>query len=113
MSDSLAESHCEPCEGGVSSFDPSQINEYLQKVDEWNQIEENGVPKIRKTYSFQDFVQAVEFVDEITEIAELEGHHPVLKVSYGGVVVTLWTHAVDGLTENDFILASKLDQVQS
>jgi len=102
MSESLEDSHCESCEGGVQSFNDSQVEEYLRKLNSWNRIDENGVPKIRKEYSFEDFIQAVEFVHKVTEIAEAEGHHPVLEVSYGTVVVKLWTHAVDGLTKNDF-----------
>lgn len=104
----LEEKHCEPCEGGVPSLDVDDAKDFLEDVSsEWSLV---NVPKINRTYEFADFVEAMEFVNEMAEIAEDEGHHPGFSVDWNIVEVTIWTHAVDGLTENDFILAAKLDR---
>lgn len=103
----LTEQHCEPCEGGVEPMGVDEAKDYLEDVDNWNL---ENVPKIRKEYNFEDFVTAINFVDDIAEIAETEAHHPNLEIDYNTVTVTIWTHAIDGLSKNDFILAAKFDE---
>lgn len=103
----LADQHCEPCEGGVDPMGVDEAKEHLRNVRDWA-LED--VPKIRKTYDFEDFVTAIEFVNRIAEIAEEEAHHPNLEIDYNAVTVTIWTHAIDGLSKNDFILAAKFDE---
>ncbi|MFB6345058.1 MAG: 4a-hydroxytetrahydrobiopterin dehydratase [bacterium] len=105
MSD-LSQQHCEPCEGGIEPMSPGEAEEYLEKVDGWSLA---TVPKIKRQYDFKDFVTAIDFVNRVAEIAEDEGHHPNLEIDYNTVMVTVWTHAIDGLSENDFILAAKID----
>lgn len=104
----LSQDRCEPCEGGVEPFNRSEAEELLEQVDDWSLVD---VPKIERSFSFSDFEQAIEFVNRMAEISEREDHHPNFSVNYNVVDVTIWTHAIDGLSRNDFILAAKLDEV--
>ena len=81
----------------------------LNQLEGWTLVEAGGHQEISKRYRFRNFVEAVDFVNRITPVAEAEGHHPDLEVSWGRVGVRLWTHAAGGLTDNDFILAAKID----
>jgi 4a-hydroxytetrahydrobiopterin dehydratase len=105
----LAERHCVPCEGGVPPLGAAEITPLLKQVHGW-QVEDGK--RLVKSFRFKNFVDAVGFVNQITPVAEAEGHHPDLFVTWGEVRVSLWTHAAGGLTENDFILAAKLDQLR-
>jgi 4a-hydroxytetrahydrobiopterin dehydratase len=98
---------CVPCEGGVPKMAPATVDEGLRSLDGWDAREERT--RIHKHYRFKDFVQAIRFVNALAEVAEAEGHHPDFSVHYSTVDVTLWTHAIGGLSENDFIVAAKLD----
>ncbi len=103
----FAQKHCIPCESGTKPFSISQAKELLKQVGGWA-LGEDGRWLI-KQFKFSDFVEAMNFANKITPIAEREGHHPDVHISYGKVVVELSTHAIKGLSENDFILASKID----
>ena len=108
MSESnLLEKHCEPCRGGVPPLRGDQISSYLSQVDGWSVA---GGHHLEKTFRFSDFAGALAFVNRVGEIAEREGHHPDLCLSWGRVDVKTWTHKIDGLTESDFILAAKSDR---
>jgi len=85
----------------------------LVELQDWKIEQSGGHEQLVKAYRFPDFVQAVEFVNRITPVAEAEGHHPDLLVTWGRVRVQLWTHAARGLTENDFVLAAKFDRLGS
>jgi 4a-hydroxytetrahydrobiopterin dehydratase len=85
----------------------------LVELKDWKIEQSGGHEELVKAYRFPDFVQAVEFVNRITPVAEAEGHHPDLLVTWGRVRVQLWTHAARGLTENDFVLAAKIDRLGS
>lgn len=106
----LTEASCEPCEGGVDPMDLSTAEEYLEELHEDWSLVPGEVPKIERAYGFEDFEQAIAFVNQTASIAENEGHHPNFSVDYDRVTVTIWTHAIDGLSRNDFILAAKLDR---
>ena len=108
---SLADRHCVPCSGGVAPIDRGQVEKLLHEVENWSLEEWNGHLALVKGLRFRNFVEAVEFVNRLTPIAESEGHHPDLEVSWGKVRVRLWTHAAGGLTENDFVLAAKIDRL--
>lgn len=110
MSQPLTEQSCEPCEGWVDPMDEATAQEFLSKVSGWNYVT-GDAPKIRKSFEFDDFVTAIEFVNDVAEVAEREAHHPNLEIDYNVVTVTVWTHAIDGLSENDFILAAKINDV--
>ena len=106
----LSKKHCVPCEGGTPPFTEAQEDEYLKKVDKWSLIRDTE-HKIRKQFTFKDFKEALEFVNKVGEIAEEEQHHPDIKIVYNKVKIEIFTHAVGGLSENDFILASKIDHL--
>jgi 4a-hydroxytetrahydrobiopterin dehydratase len=108
VTESLAEKHCVPCEGGTAPLTAEQVKPLLSELDGWK-VE--GDQKLVKSYRFPDFVSAVGFVNEITPVAESEGHHPDLTVGWGQVQVELSTHSIGGLSENDFILAAKIDRL--
>ena len=98
---------CVPCEGGVLPIAGAHIQEYLQALTlPWEVLEEK---KIRHEFVFKNFKEAMIFVNRVAELAEAEGHHPDAHISYNKVVLELWTHAISGLSENDFILASKIE----
>jgi 4a-hydroxytetrahydrobiopterin dehydratase len=101
---------CVPCEGGAPAMKPAQVDEALRSLDGWDAREERT--KIHKRYRFKDFVEAMKFVNALADLAEAEGHHPDFTVHYNTVDVTLWTHAVGGLSENDFIVGAKLDRLR-
>lgn len=103
----LTDKKCVPCEGGVPRLTPKQTSDLLARVDGWEAREE----KIHKTWTFFDFAAAMDFVNAMAEVAEDEGHHPDFSVHFNRVDVTIWTHAIDGLSENDFILAAKIDAI--
>ncbi len=103
----LLKKKCVPCEGGVMFFNKKQAEEYVAKVSGWTLSDD--VKQISKEYKFKDFLGAVNFVNKISEIAEEEGHHPDIHIFYNRVRLELSTHSIGGLSENDFILAAKID----
>jgi len=107
----LAERRCVPCEGDVPELAEQQVAPLLSQLEGWRAEEADGHRQIAKLFRFRDFVGAVDFVNRLTPVAEAEGHHPDLLVRWGRVRVQLWTHAAGGLTENDFVLAAKIDRV--
>ncbi|MCX6747509.1 MAG: 4a-hydroxytetrahydrobiopterin dehydratase [Candidatus Nomurabacteria bacterium] len=109
MKDSLLKKKCIPCEKkGIKPFDKAEAEDYLAQADGW--ILDEKIEKISKEYKFADFIGAVNFINLIADIAEEEGHHPdIFLHDYNKVAVTLSTHSIGGLTENDFILAAKID----
>lgn len=106
-SSDLAQKRCKPCEGGVTPFDRAKAQEYLSALTGWNLIEDGKA--IGKEYRFKNFKEVIAFFNRIAQVAEEENHHPDLKISYSRVGVDLSTHAIKGLSENDFILAAKFD----
>lgn len=105
----LSSKKCIPCEGEVPPLDVARIAEYLKKLSDWRSIADK---KITKKFIFKDFKEALAFVNRAGEIAEREGHHPDIHlVSYKKVIIELSTHAIGGLSENDFIVAAKIDDL--
>ena len=105
----LSKKKCIPCEGGIPALDKAGIAEYRKYIrDEWK-VEENK--KIVREYLFVSYRHTMDFVNKVADLADKEGHHPVMHVYYGRAVIELWTHAINGLSENDFILASKIDKL--
>ncbi len=106
----LSQKHCVPCEGKIPALSKEKTNEFLKEID--NNWEINEDKEIFKTYEFFDFKEAMNFMNAIGILSEKEGHHPDLKIhDYKKVTVRISTHAINGLTENDFILASKIDAI--
>lgn len=107
---SLITKKCVPCEGGVPPFTPEEIEKYKKEVSvDWEVVEDGH--KIKRKFKFKDFKQAMDFVNKVAEVAESEQHHPNIEIFYNIVNLTLWTHAIAGLSENDFIIAAKVDEV--
>jgi len=107
MSD-LASKTCVPCKGGVPPMKGAELQHILQHVPEWKAINEHH---ITRTFTFPDFKQALAFVNRVGDLAEQQGHHPDILLTWGRAEITLWTHKIDGLTESDMIMAAKIDQL--
>ena len=106
----LAAGRCVPCEGGVARYSVEQAQQQLENLEGWS-LTENGL-RIRKEWTVKHFMAAIEFFARVAEISEADNHHPDLHLQrYRQVTIELWTHAIDGLSENDFILAAKIDQL--
>ncbi|MGZ4885576.1 MAG: 4a-hydroxytetrahydrobiopterin dehydratase [Halobacteriota archaeon] len=106
---SLRDKHCVPCEIGTKPFDLETIQGLQPMVPKWNL--DNDLKKIMRSFRFKDFVESMRFINKVAELAEEEGHHPDLFVSYNYVKICLTTHNIGGLSENDFIMAAKIDEV--
>lgn len=106
----LSSQHCVPCEGKIPAMSEDNEDTYIQQIKGWELLRE-GTHKIRKEFKFEDFKEAMAFVNKIAAIAESEGHHPDIYIYYNKVVLELFTHAVKGLFQNDFIMASKIDDI--
>ena len=112
MSESLKEKKCSACEGGVPALSHENVKRLLMQLQPGWQVSEND-KSIVKTFDFSHFKETMQFVNAVADIAESEGHHPDMGVHYARVKVEFSTHAVGGLTENDFICASKIDDLKN
>lgn len=110
MKNSLATKRCRACELGEGKLSPADIGAFMTHTPKWK-MEENH--EIYRDFKFKNFAEALTFVNKVGALAESEGHHPTIKFGWGYAKVTLFTHAVDGLSENDFILASKIDTLKT
>lgn len=105
----LAKSQCLPCKGGIEPLNSSAINNFLQQLsDGWRVIDAHH---LEKEYKFKNFSEALEFVNKVGCLAESLGHHPDIYLAWGKVKLTMWTHKIDGLHDNDFIFAAKVDEL--
>ena len=108
--DDLASKTCVPCRGGVPPLKGKELQDLAQQVPGWKVTNER---RIVKSFMFLDFKAALAFVNKVGEVAESQGHHPDILLSWGKAEITTWTHKIDGLTESDFILAAKIDKLQA
>lgn len=113
MSNSLAQQTCVPCSGSLPPATPEEISHHHLQVPNWQVISLEGVSQLQRSFGFANFQQALDFTNRIGEIAEAARHHPALLTEWGKVTVTWWTHAIDGLHHNDFVMAAKTDKVAS
>ncbi|MBD3380831.1 MAG: 4a-hydroxytetrahydrobiopterin dehydratase [candidate division Zixibacteria bacterium] len=104
----LKDKKCVPCEGGVPAYDRQKTVEMLKAIPGWTV--KNG--HLYREYKFKNFIKAMEFLNRVADLAEAEGHHPDFCVHYNKVEFEIWTHAIDGLSENDFIMAAKIDELK-
>ena|SRR5437588_12926416 len=104
----LASKTCVPCRGGVPALKGAELKKLSAQVPGWEVVNEHH---LHRTYSFPDFRTALDFVNRVGELAEQQGHHPDIVLTWGKVEITIWTHKIDGLTESDFILAAKIEQL--
>ena len=110
----LINKKCVPCEGGVIPFDISEIHKYQKKVDGWSLVKnQEEIFFLEKEFKFKNFLESQNFVNHVGKISEEEGHHPDIKFGWGYAKIKITTHAIKGLSENDFILAEKIDKIIS
>ena len=104
----LANRECVPCRGGVLPLKGDALTNLKAELSGWEVVNEHH---LKKQYKFSDFREAQQFVDRVGALAEEQGHHPDICFGWGRAEITIWTHKIDGLTESDFILAAKIDQL--
>lgn len=107
----LSEQQCEACSWDAPHVTEAEIEQYKAEIPEWQIIERDGIMKLERVFKFRNFKQALDFTNRVGEIAESEGHHPDIFLAWGRVDLKIWTHKIDGLTESDFVLAAKIDQL--
>ncbi len=108
----LLKKKCIPCEGGVIPFDISEIHKYQKKIDGWDVTKQDkDIFFLEKNFKFKNFKDSQDFVNKVGEISETEGHHPEITFGWGYAKISISTHAIEGLSENDFILAAKIDEI--
>ena len=108
----LINKKCIPCEGDISTLDLSEIHKYQKKVDGWDvKLNEKKIYFLEKKFKVKDFLTSQKFVNQVGKISETEGHHPDILFGWGYAIIKITTHAIEGLSENDFILAAKIDQI--
>jgi 4a-hydroxytetrahydrobiopterin dehydratase len=104
----LAAARCVPCEGGIPKMTTAEVQAQLAELSGWEFL--TGPDRIRKTWTVKNFMAGMEFFQRVAELAESERHHPDLHLSgYRNVAIEIWTHAIQGLSVNDFILAARID----
>lgn len=107
----LADRICQPCQKGDQALSGPEINKLLLELTGWQIVEREFIPRLEKSFKFPDFNQALIFANQVGELAEEENHHPAILISWGRAAVSWWTYVVDGLHENDFILAARTDRL--
>jgi 4a-hydroxytetrahydrobiopterin dehydratase len=110
MAETLADKTCVPCRGGTPPLKGAELKSIHSNVPDWQVVDEHH---LYREFRFPDFKQALDFVNRVGAIAEQEGHHPDILLSWGKAAITTWTHKIDGLTESDFILAAKIDRLNA
>ena len=111
MSD-LAEKNCIACEGNTPPFDIAEIHKYLKKVDGWDvKADQSKSYQLEKSFKFKNFIESQNFINRVGDISEQEKHHPDIKFGWGYAIIKIFTHAIKGLAESDFILAAKIDKI--
>ena len=108
----LLNKKCAPCQDGTLPFDISEIHKYQKKVAGWDvKDNEKKIYFLEKKFTFKNFINSHNFINKVGEISEEEGHHPDISFGWGYAKIVITTHAIEGLSENDFILAAKIDQI--
>ena len=108
----LYKKKCISCDGSIPAFDISEIHKYLKKINEWNvKGDERKSYFLTKEFKFKNFLESQKFVNKISNIAEQESHHPDISFGWGYCKIKIFTHAIKGLAESDFIIAAKIDQL--
>ena len=105
----LTQEKCEACRADAPKATEEEIQELHPEVPDWEIQEQDGVKKLKRVFSFDDFREALDFTNAVGELAEEEAHHPALLTEWGKVTVTWWTHKIGGLHRNDFVMAAKTD----
>ena len=109
MTSDLASKSCVPCKGGIPALNSDEAKQMLSSVNKWLLNDASTI--IEKRFTFDDFKQTLSFVNKVGALAEVEGHHPDISLGWGYCEISIHTHKIKGLHENDFILASKIDEI--
>ena len=109
--ENLTSQKCEACQADAPKVTDDELVEFIKEIRDWEPITEDSISKLRRNFSFKDYIQAVEFSNKVAELAEEEDHHPAILLEWGKVQVTWWTHKILGLHKNDFIAAAKTDRL--
>jgi 4a-hydroxytetrahydrobiopterin dehydratase len=109
--ETLTQMKCVACRKDAPTVADAEIAEFHPQVSDWEIVEVDGIKRLRRVFSVDDFAQALEFTNKVGELAEEEGHHPALLTEWGRTTVTWWTHKIKGLHRNDFIMAAKTDEL--
>jgi 4a-hydroxytetrahydrobiopterin dehydratase len=109
----LAQMKCVACRRDAPTVTAAEIAEFRPQVSDWEIVELGGIERLTRVFSFDDFAQALDFTRKVGELAENEGHHPVLLTEWGRTTVTWWTHKIKGLHRNDFVMAAKTDALHT
>ena len=110
---SLTSQKCVACQADAPKVTDDELVEFIKEIPDWEPITEDSILKLRRLFNFDDYEQAVQFSNQVADLAEEEGHHPAILLEWGKVQVTWWTHKILGLHKNDFIAASKTDRLLS
>ena len=113
MAKKLAQMQCSACRGDEPPLADTEIKEMMHEVPEWEIVEEDGAKRLQRTFKFKDFAAALDFTNRVGEIAEEEGHHPVISLTWGRATISCYTHKIGGLHDNDFIMAAKTDELHA
>ena len=110
--DELYKKKCVACDGNTLPFDTSEIHKYLKKVDGWDvKADQSKSYYLEKSFKFKNFIESQNFINRVGDISEQEKHHPDIKFGWGYAIIKIFTHAIKGLAESDFILAAKIDKI--
>jgi 4a-hydroxytetrahydrobiopterin dehydratase len=107
--DQLVKMKCVACRADSPRVSETETAQLKPQIPDWQIVERDGIPQLERSFKFKDFRQALEFANRVGELAETNGHHPVIVLEWGKVTVTWWTHAIRGLHRNDFIMSAKTD----
>lgn len=110
MEQRLTDMHCSTLRENEPPLAGEELETYLTELPEWDLIEEDGTEKLRRVFDFNNFVEALDFTNRVGQVAEKEGHHPIITLTWGRATVTWYTHKIKGLHKNDFIMAAKTDE---
>jgi 4a-hydroxytetrahydrobiopterin dehydratase len=108
---SLASEVCEACQADSPMITDEEHRELAPEIPEWDVADVNGVHRLRRTFRFEDWMPGVEFANRVAALAEDQGHHPMIRLEWGKVTVSWWTHAIKGLHRNDYVMAARTDQL--
>jgi 4a-hydroxytetrahydrobiopterin dehydratase len=111
MAEKLTRMKCSACRGDEPPLADGEIEELMPQVPEWELVERGGIKRLVRTFKFRNFVQALAFANKVGEVAEEEGHHPVIELTWGRATITWYTHKIKGLHQNDFIMAARTDEL--
>lgn len=109
--DDLTKKECEACQAGAPVVAPEEIAKYMVQIPQWELLAVDGVNRLQRVFKFRNFAEALSFTNRVGEIAEEVGHHPAILTEWGKVTVTWWSHKIGGLHLNDFIMASRTDNL--